>query len=68
MVTPNGRVLVADVGFNHRTEQLTLGRVPIPDKWAYMPPEGAISITAAADTYVFAVTVYTVCLCSMLDD
>jgi hypothetical protein len=71
MVTPNERVRVADVGFNHRIEQFTLGSqgsVPIPNKWAYMPPEGAIGITTAADTYAFAVTVYTVCLCSMLDD
>ena len=66
MVAPGGRVLVADVGLNASMRQLTdLPWVTnVPDNWAFKSPEELNNpngiVTAAGDTYAFAVTAYAV--------
>jgi|ERR1700722_6075570 len=68
MVAPGGRVLVADVGLNACMRQLidSLWVTFVQDNWPFKSPEELNSpngiVTAAGDTYAFAVTAYAVCV------
>jgi len=63
MVTRTGQVRVADTGLNALTRQSSVLHTG-SDHWPYKSPEeleNPREVTAAMDTYSFAVTAYVVC-------